>query len=72
MRIDIEYMHSPGTVELIMEGEVHGEEMDMVAKLLVPNCEQLLGLEPQWEDGMTGLMQLIVFIQSVSALQVRR
>ena len=72
MRIDIEYMHSPGTVELTMEGDVHREEMDMAAKLLVPNCDQLLALEPQWEDGMTGLMQLIVLIQSTSVLQARR
>ena len=71
MRIDVDYLDSPGAVELDIEGEVNGKDMAMAAGLLVPYCSEILALEPKWMNGITGLMQLIVLIQSAHVLQER-
>ena len=50
------------TVELMIEGEVSSEDLAMAAKSLCPKMTEFLDLNPKWENGTLGLMQLITLI----------
>ena len=38
------------------------DDVKSSAFLLVPHIEELLDVEPQWQSGMTGVMQVIVLM----------
>ena len=46
-------------VEMVIEGECSAEDVAMAARRLIPNLNELLDLQAQWSDGVSGLMQLI-------------
>ncbi|MBF0136924.1 MAG: hypothetical protein H7833_05205 [Magnetococcus sp. DMHC-1] len=70
----LESEHDPetGLYHLTIEGRPLGTEIQMAARLLIPQLDDLTGLEPQWHDGMTGLMQLIVLLHAVYVLKKDR
>jgi hypothetical protein len=45
--------------------------MAAAAQKLVPRTEELLALEPKWQDGMLGVMQLITLLEIAEALRER-
>ena len=64
LHVDVNLTGGGEAVELIIEGEVGPEDV----ALLVPNLEELVALEPNWQVGMTGVMQLIVLTQAAYAI----
>jgi hypothetical protein len=58
-------------VEMTIEGEVAAEDIAMAARQLVPGLQEMLDIHPQWEDGMSGIMQLLVLIQIEESLKSR-
>ena len=50
-------------ITLTIEGESSSEDMAQAAILLCPNTLEFLDEKPVWEDGMLGLMQIVVFSQ---------
>ena len=60
MRVDVRFTQDLDTVTLVIEGELAKEDTAFIASRLFPNILELLALEPQWADGMDGVMQLIV------------
>ena len=59
------------SIELLVSGDVSPEDLDTVAKRLVDQSEELLDLTPVWEDGMVGVMQLVVMAQAAQMLRDR-
>jgi hypothetical protein len=47
-------------IELTIEGKTNASEIAQAVKMLCPNIFEFLSLNPKWEDGVLGLMQLIV------------
>ena len=43
----------------------------IIAGTLAPNLQEKLDIRPQWEDGMTGIMQLMVLLQIEESLKNR-
>jgi uridine kinase len=71
LRVDVDFAGDDGTVELTIEGEVAAEDLAFVASTLVPHLEELLPIEPAWQDGITGVMQLCVLVQIADSMQRR-
>jgi hypothetical protein len=63
--------HDVSEVELSIEGETTAEDIKMAAFLICPQIFEFLDLEPQWQNGMLGLMQLITLSQINQALTRR-
>lgn len=58
-------------VDLTIEGETTSEDIALAAKLLCPRIFEFLDIYPQWQDGVTGLMQLITITHIDQALTRR-
>jgi hypothetical protein len=53
-----------GETEFRFEGDdVTGSDVAELVKLLVPHCDELLAVEPRFDGGVTGVMQLLVLMQ---------
>ncbi len=60
LRVDISIGDERAERVLTVEGEVAGDDMELISRTLCPSVLEFLALCPAWEDGITGLMQLIV------------
>ena len=69
MQVDIDLPEDSEVVQLIIEGDIRSEDIAIVAARIVPNIDELLALEPAWQHGTAGLMQLIVLSQAAHALR---
>lgn len=59
LHVDITTEYDGGHTQITIEGESKGDDMAVAAKLLCPQALQFLDLKPGWQDGISGLMQLI-------------
>jgi uridine kinase len=71
LHLDIELAEDSDEVEMTIEGEVSAEDIALAAGTLAPNLQEMLDIHPQWEDGMTGIMQLMVLLQIEESLKNR-
>jgi uridine kinase len=58
-------------VELSIEGETSSQDIQMAAQLICPQIFEFLDLQPQWQNGVLGLMQLITLSHINQALTRR-
>lgn len=58
-------------VEITMEGDVDADDVAMAAAMLCPRLIDFLDVEPAWESGVLGLMQLITLSHINQALTRR-
>ena len=58
-------------VSLSIEGETSADDIALAARDLLPNLREMLDRRPIWEDGIKGLMQLIVLAHINQALHRR-
>ncbi len=71
LHVDMEVTGADGSVSLTIEGETSGEDIALAFARLSPELAELVDLQPQWRDGMLGIMQLIVLTHSAEALRGR-
>lgn len=71
LHVDMTLNGDNSQVELIIEGETSAEDMALAAKELLPELREILDAQPQWQDGMLGIMQLIVLSHINQALNRR-
>lgn len=71
--VDVEHdLNEPtSSIELLIGSEILAEDLEITARRLVPQSEELLDVEPKWQPGVTGLMQLIVLAQTAQILRER-
>jgi uridine kinase len=60
-----------GGISLVVEGEIAAKDVQHVAEVLLPQIRDLLDREPDWRDGVLGLMQLIVLVEATLTLRKR-
>ncbi len=58
-------------VELTIEGETSAEDIQMAAHMICPRIFDFLDVQPEWKDGVMGLMQLITLSHINQALTKR-
>ena len=59
LHVDMNANQDISEVELSIEGETTAQDIKMAAHLICPQIFEFLDLQPQWQDGVIGLMQLI-------------
>ncbi len=60
--IDIEKDVNTADIKLTIEGEPSAEDVFFAAKLIAPRILEFLTIEPDWQNGMVGIMQLITIL----------
>ena len=71
LHVDMQARNDAGEVELIIEGEASAEDVALAAQMVCPRIMEFLDLEPKWEGGMLGLMQLLALSHVNQALMKR-
>ena len=71
LHLDVQLSEDSGEVEMSIEGDVAAEDIALAARTLVPGLQEMLDVRPQWEDGMSGIMQLLILVQTEEALKNR-
>ena len=69
LRVDMTTGGEGAETVLAVEGEVLGDDMELISRTLCPGAVERLVRRPAWEDGVTGLMQLIVLCHIDQALR---
>lgn len=72
MRLDQRPPGMDGLVEFDVEGEIEADDVRLIIGKLAPEADDLLGPEPKWENGLLGVMQLIVVIHLIRQTRKRR
>jgi len=71
VNIEHDMDESNTSIEILVGSEVIAEDLQLVARRLVPQSDELLDVEPEWQSGATGVMQLIVLAQTAQILRER-
>ena len=70
LHVDI-ILSDDGGVNITIEGETSAADIALSAKMLCPHLIEFLDLNPKWQDGVLGLMQLIT-LSHISQLLTKR
>jgi uridine kinase len=71
LHVDINNNYDTSEVEFTIEGETTEQDIRMSAQLICPKIFEFLDLEPQWQSGAIGLMQLITLLHINQSLTRR-
>ncbi len=71
LHVDMALSGDNSEVELTIEGETSSEDVALAVQTLLPEMVGLLDINPLWEDGMKGLIQLVVLAHIKQTLQRR-
>ena len=69
LHVDVSLHDGSQAVDVMIEGDIEAEDIAFAARLLVPNLDELVALDPAWQGGVTGLMQLIVLTHAAYAIR---
>lgn len=71
LHVDMNTNADVSEVEISIEGEASAEDIQMAAQLICPQIFEFLDLQPQWQNGVLGLMQLVTLSHINQALTRR-
>jgi len=71
LHVDMSTNADVSEVEISIEGEASAEDTRMAAQLICPQIFEFLDLQPQWQNGVLGLMQLVTLSHINQALTRR-
>ncbi len=71
LHVDTVALNDGMQLEMTIEGEPSGADIEMAAKMVCPRVIDFLDAEIEWEDGVLGLMQLITLVHINQALAER-
>ena len=71
LHVDMLVSTDGAEVQMTIEGEISDTDIAMAAKILCPRVFEFLDIQPQWKDGMLGLMQLVTISHVSQSLSKR-
>ena len=71
LTVDHDIDDETSSIELVVSGEASAKDLGAIAKRLIGQSEELLDVDPGWQDGMIGVMQLVVMAQAAQILRER-
>jgi uridine kinase len=71
LHVDMVVSNDASEVELTIEGETSAQDIALAAQMICPRIFEFLDINPQWQDGVMGLMQLISLSHINQALTKR-
>jgi phosphoribulokinase len=60
LHVDMEFSSKKNEIVMIIEGDVLADDIELVASKTLTPLNEILDFRAKWEDGIKGLMQLIV------------
>jgi uridine kinase len=71
LHVDMVVNQNASEVEFTIEGETSAQDIALAAQMICPHIFEFLDIHPKWQDGVTGLMQLIT-ISHINQSLLRR
>lgn len=71
LHVDMQASQDASEIELTIEGETSAQDIELAAQMVCPRIFEFLDSQPKWQDGVTGLMQLITLSHINQALTKR-
>ena len=71
LHVDMSTNADVSEVEISIDGDASAEDIQMAAQLICPQIFEFLDLQPQWQNGVLGLMQLVTLSHINQALTRR-
>ena len=71
LHVDIVVSDNGAEVQMTIEGETSSADVELAAEMLCPRVLEFLDIQPKWQDGVVGLMQLITLSHINQALTKR-
>jgi hypothetical protein len=71
LHVDMTVNDDSSEIELTIEGESSAQDIALAARMVCPGILEFLDVQPAWQDGMAGLMQLITLSHINQALTKR-
>lgn len=71
LHVDIVVSDDGAEVQITIEGETSAADIAMAAEMLCPRVLEFLDIQPKWQSGMLGLMQLIT-MSHISQVMTKR
>jgi Uridine kinase len=71
LHVDMRVSDDSREVQMTIEGETSAADLALAAATLCPRVLEFLDLPPKWQDGVTGLMQLVTLSHISQALTRR-
>jgi len=68
LHIDMIKGENSEEIQITIEGETSAADVAMAAEILCPQILEFLDIQPKWQDGMAGLMQLVTLSHINQAL----
>ena len=59
LHVDMSTTNDTSEIELTIEGETSAQDIELAARMICPRVFEFLDLNPEWQGGVLGLMQLI-------------
>lgn len=59
LHVDMNTNKDASEVEISIEGDTSAQDIQMAAQMICPQVFEFLDLQPQWQNGVLGLMQLM-------------
>ena len=71
LHVDIIVSNDGSELEMAIEGDTSASDISLAAEILCPRILEFLDMQPKWQDGMTGLMQVITLSHISQSLTKR-
>jgi uridine kinase len=71
LHVDMDINSDAAELALTIEGDTSAQDIALAAQMICPRIFEFLDLNPQWQDGVIGLMQLITLSHINQALTRR-
>ena len=71
VHVNAEPYNNQQKVHMVIEGEISAPDIALVAEMACPRILGILDLRPQWQDGVSGLIQVITLCHLDQALRER-
>ncbi len=59
LHLDVKSRAGAADMVIVIEGDVSSEDIELAAQMLCPSILEFLDIEPNWQSGVMGLMQLV-------------
>ena len=71
LHVELDIVDGGSEVQMAIEGETTAADIMQAAEILCPRILEFMDLEPEWKDGVGGLMQLVALTHINQALTKR-
>ncbi len=68
--LNVSTLDAKGEVIIEIQGDVTADDIQLAVKMLLPHIEELLDINPEWENGISGIMQLVALVEINELLKI--